>query len=280
MDNKPLGSSLISMIDDTVVDIPDPFIKYNNPIYNGQYFGTTSTPYRPEFSLPKKNNTRQGLGTHAGNTFVPNKEPNIQRSQDFTVNYSDPKSNTNGINASFGKQVTNSYFNDNFASIQPQQFNSSTMNNNYEPWNLRNSPNMTSNNFEQSINFQNYLSRSPLPVVDRPAPVNDYSQYKPVENINILTNNLSEEEKIKEQAIRGDYAAKYAKLRENFPNMEIVGPKEEWSVGEIIARFEGYAKTIQTEASVEHNQMYLLVLWTVIQVVGTRWCGLTIRWLY
>jgi len=158
------------------------------------------------------------------------------------------------------------------------------------------------NTFDTTFNFQNYLSRSPVPInmyqeanipntmggMNRQNTSGDkggqmfYSmenRYVSTENIsNSEVNNkvpqLTEEEKIKEQSIRGDYAAKYAKLKENFPHIEIVGPKEEWSVAEIIARFNGYAKTIQTEASVEHNQMYLLLLWTVIQFAGTRWCGL------
>lgn len=132
-------------------------------------------------------------------------------------------------------------------------------------WDYMRSPN--------SVNFQNYLFQSPIKKNNIFKDIdNDKGGDTFVEREK--EKEREREEVIKESVLRADYKAKYAKLKENFPSFDIGLPKDDWSIKQIIDTYETYEKNISLHASVEHNQMYLVILWIVIYLIGTRWLGL------
>lgn len=78
------------------------------------------------------------------------------------------------------------------------------------------------------------------------------------------------EEKVDDAKKRADYRVKYGILRESYPDMNIPDPKDDESIEEIEAAYKQYVKRIHVESSVEQNKMYLLILWLIIDVAGTR----------
>lgn len=69
---------------------------------------------------------------------------------------------------------------------------------------------------------------------------------------------------------KADYRVKFSILREAYPQMNIPEPGEDESIDEIEAAYKEYVKRIHVESSVEQNKVYLLILWLIIDVVGTR----------
>jgi hypothetical protein len=81
---------------------------------------------------------------------------------------------------------------------------------------------------------------------------------------------LTQEKKIEDAKKKADYRVKFSILREAYPQMDIPEPKEDESIDEIEAGYKQYVKRIHVESSVEQNKIYLLILWLIIDVVGTR----------
>jgi len=102
------------------------------------------------------------------------------------------------------------------------------------------------------------------PVVPEPAP----SAPPPV----TVQEETPEEQKqsVYDAKIRADYRVKFGILREAYPNMNIPEPHDSASIEEIEAAYKQYVKRIHVESSVEQNKIYLLILWLLIDVVGTR----------
>jgi hypothetical protein len=71
--------------------------------------------------------------------------------------------------------------------------------------------------------------------------------------------------------IRADYRVKFGILREAYPKMNIPEPREDQSIPEIIALYKGYVKRIHIDSSVEQNSTYLVIMWLLIEVAGTRY---------
>lgn len=69
---------------------------------------------------------------------------------------------------------------------------------------------------------------------------------------------------------RADYRVKFGILREAYPNMNIPEPSESTPIEQIEAEYKEYVKRIHVESSVEQNKIYLLILWLLIDVIGTR----------
>jgi hypothetical protein len=77
-------------------------------------------------------------------------------------------------------------------------------------------------------------------------------------------------QRVNDAKIRADYRVKFGILREAYPNMNIPEPQESATIEEIEAAYKQYIKRIHVESSVEQNKIYLLILWLLIDVVGTR----------
>lgn len=76
--------------------------------------------------------------------------------------------------------------------------------------------------------------------------------------------------KVQDAKKRADYRVKFSILREAYPQMNIPEPNDDETIEEIEAAYKEYVKKIHVESSVEQNKVYLLILWLIIDVVGTR----------
>ncbi len=226
----------------------------------------------PLLNLPVNQNTI------SGNRYMPqnynllnNQAMNNQAMNDQTINNRAMNNQAMNNQAMNNQAMNNRAMNNqamNNQAMNNQAMNNQTMNNqaiNNQAMNNQAINNQAMNN--QAMNNQTINNQA----INNQTMNNQTSEKGELEQ---RKSEPTEEDKIKEQRLRGDYAAKYARLKLNFPHIEVVGPKEEWSVEQIVARFEGYEKVIKAEASVQNNQMFLVILWVIIQVVGTRWCGL------
>ncbi len=75
---------------------------------------------------------------------------------------------------------------------------------------------------------------------------------------------------VQDSKIRADYRVKFSILREAYPKMEIPEPKEDQSIPQIIEMYKSYVKRIHIDSSVEQNSTYLVIMWLLIEVVGSR----------
>lgn len=75
---------------------------------------------------------------------------------------------------------------------------------------------------------------------------------------------------------KADYRVKFSILRDAYPQMDIPEPADDQSVEEIEAMYRQYVKRIHVDSSVEQNKTYLMVLWLVIELVGSRYLKLPI----
>ena len=97
--------------------------------------------------------------------------------------------------------------------------------------------------------------------------INDFLQNLPT---SIIEPEVSKEDKIQNARRKADYRVKFSILREAYPQMNIPEPGENESIEEIEAGYKEYVKKIHVESSVEQNKVYLLILWIIIDVAGTR----------
>ena len=86
--------------------------------------------------------------------------------------------------------------------------------------------------------------------------------------------NLSPGGNVENAKRRADYRVKFAILREAYPSMNIPEPEATQTLDEIDAMYKMYIKRIHIDSSVEHNKLYLLVLWIVIEVVAVKYLNL------
>jgi hypothetical protein len=91
---------------------------------------------------------------------------------------------------------------------------------------------------------------------------------------------ISLDEKINDAKKKADYRVKRSILREAYPQMNIPEPGENESIEEIEVAYREYVKRIHVESSVETNKVYLLILWLIIDVVGTRFFRLPFKGRY
>lgn len=73
---------------------------------------------------------------------------------------------------------------------------------------------------------------------------------------------------------RADYVVKFGILRDAYPSMNIPEPSAEQSIEEIEVVYQEYVKRIHIDSSVEQNKVYLLILWLIIEIVGTTFTKL------
>lgn len=73
---------------------------------------------------------------------------------------------------------------------------------------------------------------------------------------------------------RADYRVKFSILREAYPHMSIPEPKEDQPIDEIEIMYKQYVKRIHIDSSVDQNKTYLLILWLIIEIVGSRFLKL------
>jgi hypothetical protein len=85
------------------------------------------------------------------------------------------------------------------------------------------------------------------------------------------------EENFLEVKKRADYRVKFSILREAYPQMSIPEPEENQTIDEIEVIYRQYIKRIHIDSSVDQNQIYLLILWMVMEIVGGRFLKLPIR---
>lgn len=79
---------------------------------------------------------------------------------------------------------------------------------------------------------------------------------------------------IDEAKKRADFRVKFSILREAYPQMNIPEPREDQPLEEIEVIYKQYIKRIHIDSSVEQNKIYLLILWLIIEVVGSRFLKL------
>jgi len=70
--------------------------------------------------------------------------------------------------------------------------------------------------------------------------------------------------------IKADYRVKLGILREAYPNMSIPDFPDTYTIPQVIDMYKAYVKRIQIDSSVETNNTYLVILWLIIETVGTR----------
>jgi len=75
---------------------------------------------------------------------------------------------------------------------------------------------------------------------------------------------------IQDEKTRADYRVKFSILREAYPKMNIPEPTSEQSIPQIMEAYKSYVKRIHIDSSVEQNSTYLVILWLLIEVAGTR----------
>lgn len=75
---------------------------------------------------------------------------------------------------------------------------------------------------------------------------------------------------IQDEKVRADYRVKFSILREAYPSMEIPEPRNDQSIPQIMEAYKAYVKRIHIDSSVEQNSTYLVILWLIIEIVGSR----------
>lgn len=83
-----------------------------------------------------------------------------------------------------------------------------------------------------------------------------------------------ERDRVGDAKKRADYRVKFSILREAYPHMNIPEPKEDQPIGEIEVMYRQYVKRIHIDSSVDQNKVYLLILWLIIEIVGSRFLKL------
>lgn len=79
-----------------------------------------------------------------------------------------------------------------------------------------------------------------------------------------------QKDRVQDSKEKADYRVKFSILREAYPTMNIPDPKEDESIEEIKAAYKVYVRRIHVDSSVEQNKVYLLILWLIIDIVGSR----------
>jgi hypothetical protein len=102
------------------------------------------------------------------------------------------------------------------------------------------------------------------------APTPKYSAPISVGEVKLEEIEKDQATKIQEAKEKADYRVKFSILRESYPNMSIPDPGENESIGEIKAAYKIYVRRIHVDSSVEQNKVYLLILWLIIDIVGSR----------
>lgn len=74
--------------------------------------------------------------------------------------------------------------------------------------------------------------------------------------------------------IRADFRVKFGILREAYPKMNIPEPGGIVPIYLIYNEYQQYVKKIHVDSSVESNKTYLLILWLLIEIGGTKLFGL------
>jgi hypothetical protein len=88
---------------------------------------------------------------------------------------------------------------------------------------------------------------------------------------------VPQQEKIDDAKFRANYRVKFSILRDAYQQMAIPEPRDDQSCEEIEAMYNQYVKRIMIDQSVEQNNVYLLILWLVIEVVGGRFFKLPFK---
>lgn len=112
---------------------------------------------------------------------------------------------------------------------------------------------------------------TPAPIV--PPQVTSPKSSAPLPNQEFISEEdakANHEKRIQDAKDRADYRVKFSILREAYPQMKIPEPNEDETIDEVKAAYKQYVKRIHVESSVEQNKIYLLILWLIIDVVGTR----------
>ena len=117
-----------------------------------------------------------------------------------------------------------------------------------------------------------YVPKStPMQTPRYTAPTPKYTA--PISSIEVPVAPIEEKDqatKIQEAKEKADYRVKYSILREAYPQMNIPDPGEHESIEEIKAAYKMYVRRIHVDSSVEQNKIYLLILWLIIDIVGSR----------
>lgn len=85
------------------------------------------------------------------------------------------------------------------------------------------------------------------------------------------------QEKVDDAKFRANYRVKFSILRDAYPQMKIPEPTDDQSPDEIKAMYDQYVNRIMIDQSVEQNNVYLLILWLIIEVVGSRFFKLPFK---
>lgn len=125
----------------------------------------------------------------------------------------------------------------------------------------------------KTVKAQSAKISSPIP--DRPEPPTSSLNYGVVTGETEIP--AAVEEKFLEAKRRADYRVKFSILREAYPQMAIPEPEDQKSLDEIEVMYRQYIKRIHIDSSVDQNQVYLLILWMVMEIIGGRFLRLPIR---
>lgn len=82
---------------------------------------------------------------------------------------------------------------------------------------------------------------------------------------------------IGDEKFRANYRAKLAIFREEYPKMNIPEITDKHARQDILDIYDSYVRRIEVEHSVSQNNMYLLIMWLVIEFVGTSMFNLPIE---
>ena len=291
----PLGTKMQSSPDFTEIILPDP---YRSQLYSETYapnIPTNISPLSYNYS-PKQSNIypNQLLNQQANGYF--NQQANGYFNQQAN-GYSNQQPNlySNQQPNMVTNQQANGYFNqqaNGYSNQQPNIYSNQQPNiysNQQSKLYSNQQPNMYTNQqpngyFNQQAN--GYSNQQANGYSNQQA--NGYSNQQPNLYSNQQTNmdnnqqtNMENNQQQNidsnqpsEESLRNDYVKKYSILQKYYPYMKIEDPKPEWSMNEIKSKFDTYVETLRIQHSIETNQMWLIIIWGVIQLVGVRWLGL------
>jgi hypothetical protein len=126
---------------------------------------------------------------------------------------------------------------------------------------------------QAQIPHQSQTSQAWTPKISPQVPPNPQAS----EQIQRPPDPIPEVDPVQDAKFRADYRVKFSILREAYPHMNIPDIEPQQSHEQIIAMYKEYVKKIHIDSSVESNSTYLIILWLLMEVVGTKFLGLPIQ---
>jgi len=129
----------------------------------------------------------------------------------------------------------------------------------------------------QKKHLLNYGTVAPAETIDRVVSLDDFMNEIPMASQIQPQVHQTHQEKVDEAKFRANYRVKFSILRDAYPQMEVPEPRDDQSQDEIKAMYDQYVRRIIIDQSVEQSNVYLLILWLIIEVIGGRFFKLPLK---